>query len=361
MPRGLPGIVKNLLEKARGSALQAVAAYNNPLASFRSGTFIVLMMIAWTSLFLAIFHRQKVKPYYRKKKKESNQETRFFQRVDGEPRAWELTECIRQYWGESDNAVAQNIRFFIGLRNKIEHREMPQLDIEIFGESQALLFNFEDLLEKEFGSKYAINESLAISLQFSRLRDTKQQQAVRQLTKPLAGNVKDYIEKFRSALTDDILGDMAYSYKVFLLPMVGSHRSKEALAVEFVHYDPDDPEQMEMYEKVAAFVKEKHVPVVHPGKFKPSGVVDRVAPALSPKKFNVTTHTCCWRYYKVRPPSRSKKPAKCDTKYCQYDEVHKDYVYTKEWVEFLIKELSDDTKYDQVAGKRTKIMALASD
>ena len=41
---------------------------------------------------------------------------------------------------------------------------MPGIDINIFGECQALLFNFEDLLTKEFGCKYAINESLSLCI-----------------------------------------------------------------------------------------------------------------------------------------------------------------------------------------------------
>lgn len=53
--RGLPYNVKNCLNKARESALLAVETYNKPATSFKSGGYIVLMCIAWTSLFHAIF------------------------------------------------------------------------------------------------------------------------------------------------------------------------------------------------------------------------------------------------------------------------------------------------------------------
>ena len=49
--RRLSKRVHEHLTKARESALAAVAAYNNPSAHFRSGTYIVLMIIAWTALF----------------------------------------------------------------------------------------------------------------------------------------------------------------------------------------------------------------------------------------------------------------------------------------------------------------------
>lgn len=346
MPRGLPRIVKSLLNKARESALLAVETYNKPSTVFRSRAYVVLMQIAWTALFLAIFHRQGIKPYYRKK------ESRRFERVDGEPKAWDLSECIRQYWKGSDNAVAQNLRFFIVLRNKIEHRELPELDIEIFGECQALLFNFEEMISKRFGTKYALNESLAISLQFSHMRQPEKMKSIRQLMSPVAEGITDFIQKFRSALSDDIFSDMAYSYRIFLLPNIGSHRSRDSIAVQFIPYDPNDPEQMATYGKMMALVKEKHVPVVHLGKFKPSDVANQVAQVLGPqRKFNVTHHTKCWRYYKARPPKSSDNPAQCRVEYCQYDQVHKDYVYTDKWVEFLVAELQDDEKYRAIFGK----------
>ena len=55
MSRGLPNNVKQCLEKSRDSALLAIETYNKPAIKFRSGGYIVLMVIAWTSLFHAIF------------------------------------------------------------------------------------------------------------------------------------------------------------------------------------------------------------------------------------------------------------------------------------------------------------------
>jgi Domain of unknown function (DUF3644) len=82
--KGLPYEVKLLLQKAREATLLAVETYNRPNASFRSGASIVLMVIAWTSLFHAIFVRQKTKPFYRM------QNSRRFQKVEGDYRRWEL-------------------------------------------------------------------------------------------------------------------------------------------------------------------------------------------------------------------------------------------------------------------------------
>lgn len=55
MSRGLSLKVKSCLDKALNSALLSVETYNKPAVKFKSGGFIVLMCIAWTSLFHAIF------------------------------------------------------------------------------------------------------------------------------------------------------------------------------------------------------------------------------------------------------------------------------------------------------------------
>lgn len=54
MSRGLPLNVKLCLDKALDSALLSVETYNKPAVKFKSGGYIVLMCIAWTSLFHAI-------------------------------------------------------------------------------------------------------------------------------------------------------------------------------------------------------------------------------------------------------------------------------------------------------------------
>jgi hypothetical protein len=91
MSRGLPRRVRNLLVKARQSALLAVETYNRPTASFRVHGYLVLMQIAWTSLLLAYFERKGLKPYYRRGKR--------FVKLQGEPKRWDLSQCVSQFWG----------------------------------------------------------------------------------------------------------------------------------------------------------------------------------------------------------------------------------------------------------------------
>jgi hypothetical protein len=61
MPKGLPKTVSKCLEKSRDASLLAVETYNKPAVKFKSGGYIIMMIIAWTSLFHAIFFMQKIK------------------------------------------------------------------------------------------------------------------------------------------------------------------------------------------------------------------------------------------------------------------------------------------------------------
>ena len=120
--RRLSRDVKACLNKARESAILAVGTYNRPGTVFRSGAYIVLMVIAWSSLLHAIFLRKRVRPFYTRVK-----EGRYvrYEKVDGDYKAWDLKECVKQFYKDHHPPVRRNLEFFIGLRNKIEHRNMP--------------------------------------------------------------------------------------------------------------------------------------------------------------------------------------------------------------------------------------------
>ena len=228
----------------------AVETYNRPETRFRSGGYIVLMCIAWTALFHAIFFKRRIKPFYRKK---SNR--RHFEILDGDRKAWELSTCLGEFWGANNSPERANLEFFIKLRNKIEHRSMPALDLSIFGECQALLFNFEELITTEFGNRYALNESLSLALQLSQARSEQQDKAVRALHRPLAKGITAYIESFRSSLSIELLQDQHFSYKVFLIPKLSNHQGGSDLAVEFVKYDASKPEEMANYSRLVSLIK----------------------------------------------------------------------------------------------------------
>lgn len=347
----LPRNSRVSLDKARDAAILAVEVYNKPAVKFKSGAYISLMIIAWTALFHSIFFKRKVKPFYREK-------GRKFQKIEGDFAYWDLSHCLRRYFQtDAGSPIWKNLDFFIPLRNKIEHKSLPEIDSDIFGECQAMLLNFDEIIQKEFGEIYCLRESLSFSLQLFPSRDSLSR-AVRQNkeVKPII----DFINGYRSSVSTEIFESNKYTFKAFLI-QVSNHQSKDALPIQFLHYDKLTEEQKTELGRFVAMVKFKEVNVANEDKFKSSEVVKQVQEALGSikimrmkrqiDKFNLDTHTRCWKKYKARPEGGSKNPNQTNAKYCVYDKAHKDYLYTKEWVEFLIAKMKDENEYLSLFGR----------
>ena len=320
MRKRLSRNVKELLDKSLDSATQAISTYNDPRSTFRTGNFTVLMVIAWTSLAHAYFEREKVKYFYKEKNGR-------YTKIDGDKKAWELSKSITEIFDATD-PVRKNIELFIKLRNKIEHRNLPALDKELVGECQALVLNFEDWLVKEFGEQYVLIDTLFVPIQLT--RSLKRTLPVGKDEKSVISFVKDY----RGLLEAEVENSQKYSFKAYLIPKIGNHRSSSDIAIEFVKYDPANPQEMEKYDKAVVAIKEKQVPVANVNFLKPSMAIEK----LKEKGFDKTMnwHVDMWRKYKVRPANNAKDKSNCKTEYCVYDKPHQDYLYTDAWVQYLI-------------------------
>jgi hypothetical protein len=346
MPKGLPRTVKDNLDKCRSAAIAAVDVYNRPGAGFRAAHFVVLIVMAWTALFHAVFHRKDIKPWYKKRGKSSKGDR--YVHVDGEPKHWELSECLKQYHGANHPPERKNLEFLIGLRNKIEHRHLPEIDASLYGECQAALLNLEEMITSEFGDKYALADQLAISLQFSQLIPAEKKKAAKALA-GAAKSVKEYVEKFRGGLPSGTLNSTKYSFSVFLVPKVSNKKELADAAVEFIKVDESNKEEAERLEKLNVLIKEKHIPIANLDLFKPTQVVAKVQAKL-PHRFTMATHTASWHHFKVRPTTGATKPEQTDPRYCVYDTAHKDYLYTRAWIEKLSGELADAAAFETVTG-----------
>ena len=343
MPR-LPRLVQQHLEKARSSALAAVEIYNKPGISFRTRTFVILMVVAWTALFHAVYFRNKRRPWY--VRSGSGRGIRYHYR-DGDPVHWDLAMCVKSYWRGQQPPERKNLEFMIGLRNKIEHRDHPELDPALYGECQAMLVNFEDFLCREFGDEMALSDQLGVALQFSSLRPKQQQAALRKLQGQGVSDLLEYIRTFRVGLPAEILESSRYSLSVFLIPKIANRNSAADLAAEFVPYDSSKPEEMENLRRIAALVKDRHVPIASKGLLRPGLVVDRVNELL-PFEITMNVHTDAWKHYAVRPSAGSQHREKTKSQYCIYDTLAETYGYTEAWVKFLSTKLRDPQEYHRV-------------
>ena len=350
MPRGLPKTVKDNLDKAREAAVAAVDAYNRPGPRFRAAQYTIFIVIAWVALFHAIFYRRGKKPWY----KLSN---RHYERIDGDPKHWDLSKCLSEYYGsDTGNPIRVNLEFLIGLRNKIEHRYLPELDPSLYGESQAALMNFEDLITEVFGEKFALSDQLAVSLQFSRQSPEAKKAAARRLAKNDAEGVKDYIERYRGNLPSTVINSTKYSFNVFLVPRLTNRESASDAAVSFVHVDEASEEELKRLEKLNVLIKEKHIPIANLDLHKASEVVNLVNEEC-PHYISQNAHTDAWKFYEVRPATGATAPNKCVTDFCVYDQAHCDYLYTDAWVEKLKIQFSNADKFKEITGRNPKASA----
>jgi hypothetical protein len=176
-------------------------------------------------------------------------------------------------------------------------------------------------------------------LQFSHIIPAEKKKAAKALAANEAKGVREYVERFRSGLPSSTLNSTKYSFNVFLVPKVANRKELADVAVEFIKIDDSNRQELERLEKLNVLIKEKHIPISNLGLFKPTQVVAAVSARVG-KRFTMGAHTAAWRRHKSRPVAGGSKPDVTDSRYCIYDAVHNDYVYTQAWIDKLIAELT---------------------
>ncbi|WP_238551065.1 DUF3644 domain-containing protein [Dickeya dianthicola] len=250
------------LKKAREFALLAVATYNNPFTEFKTFGFIVNIIIAYTALFHAIFARNGTPYNYL----EADGRPKL---VDGQEKAWELKTCCQEYWPGIESAEKANLLFLIGLRNIIEHRGLPAIDLLTFGECQAAINNFENLVIKEFGEKNALMINLALAMQLTRATQQAQIDAIKQFQTENFNIVRKFMDDYKNEISDEIVQSQQYRLRALLVPLVGKNAKQSDLAIEFINVSNLSEEEVEKYESGIAFIKN----VENQFKLKPTRVV----------------------------------------------------------------------------------------
>lgn len=333
--------IESLLRKARESALLALQIYNNPMTTFRTEGFSVMMVIAWTALFHAIFEKQGKAYYYVDTSSGKPKE------VDGDLKAWELSECLARFYGGNTSPIAKNLEFFIRLRNKIEHRFVPEIDPVVAGHCQAALLNFDELLVSEFGTYFALRESLAVPLQTANVRPEASLSALKKLQARHFDEVNEFVASYQSALSPEVLGDQRFRFSVYLIAKPANHPGADH-AIEYVRITPENKDEIAKLTTSIVAIRDR--PVVNAGLLKAGTVVAQVASRLK-RPFNMAHHTRAWRRYNVRRALKKGERVSCDgcnTKYCLPDAIHNDYLYTDAWVDFLVDRLAADKEYGEL-------------
>lgn len=321
-----------LLNKAKEFAILAVSTYNNPTIKFKTYGFIINMNIAFTSLFHAIFEKNEIDYYH----KDGAGNTIF---IDGEEKAWELKECTEKYWLGVNSPIKSNLHFLIGLRNKIEHRFLPVIDLMCSGECQTALTNFENIITKEFGDEHALLVNLAVSMQLSRVSSEAKIEALKQFQSQNYAVVREFMEAQQHELSAEALESQEYRIKAFLIPKIGNHASSSDLSIEFVNFRKLSDEEKAQYEQGITFIKEVRSPYIH----KPSDIVSKVKETHN--FFNMALHTKCWKFFDARPVEMNN-----DYKgiYSGFVLGFNNYLYSNDWVSFLNEQLSNNDTLQRI-------------
>jgi hypothetical protein len=329
------------LQGSKQEALLAVDLYNRSGEARRLEAFVVHMQIAWLYLLQARFERDGIDFYYRDARGRRK-------KIDGEYMTWDLARCIKEVFPNQNHPARRNVEFFIGFRNKIEHRYEQLLESVTAGKAQSLIMNYEQILVETFGEKESLAERLRFPVFLTSLSDTAVA-ALKDVHRRLPRRLTKYVAEYDAALTDEVRDDHRYEFRVYLVQQTGPKTEADAL-MRFVRFEDLTENERQQLEQVQTIVREKQVPVANIDRHKPSVVCDRVSEVLGVRFTPSSDHVRAWKYYGVRPETGAGPPERTDARYCVYDEPHRDYVYTDAWITKLTTELRDPAKFKEVIG-----------
>lgn len=288
--RRVHSVAEELLTKAREAALSAVQVFNNPLIQFKSESYIVLMIIAWTYLLHAYYRRQGIEYRYFDQRE---QRKRFHRTKNGAFKYWELERCLNDDACPIDPDAANNLRFLIRLRHEIEHQMTTNLDNYLSGRYQACALNFNDCIKVLFGDSHGIDRHLMYALQFTELSQA-QVSGIR--VKPdVPKRLLSFIAEFDGTLSHEEFNNPRFSYRLLFKQRVVGKPNQADRVVEFI--DPNS-EIAKRIDKEYWVTKEVERP-----KFSAKQIVDIMNREGFPL-FNVHQHTQLWKSLDARNPSK---------------------------------------------------------
>jgi len=335
-----PSKHQRMVEASRDQAQLAVRLYNDPAEARSFEAFIVHIHVAWLYLLHAEFARDKIDSRYWR----MDGKRKLLERVDGEPKQWELAHCVRERWKSDQEPVRANLEFFIGLRNKIEHRYAKRAHVALTallgGQAQALLLNYEEELVAQFG----VEQSLATRLRFPVFIGsftTEGEATLLKLRKQLPAALRTYIASFESNFGPAVVSDPRYELRLRVFQELAPKAGRDTLPIQYTRYDDMTDEQKAAVEaagkKGLVVTRERTRPVVGHGLLMPKPAAAAVQ-ELIPYVFNVSHFAAAWKALKVRPVWGAAHPEQTDDKYCVYSELHRDYGYTSAFVRKLVRE-----------------------
>lgn len=295
--RTIGSVKSELLTKAREAALSAIQIFNSPLLLFKSETFIVLMVIAWTYMLHAYYRSKGIEyRYYEQKKKR-----RSFERIENKRtkhksyKYWELSKCLKCSESPIDRDTTNNLEFLIGIRNEIEHQMTRSLDNYLCGYYQACALNFNRYVKELFGDKYGIDNHLVFSIQFMKLSEDQILGSKPEADIP--ENLRTYITEFNASLSEAQLKSERYAIRLAFEPKSVNRPGQADNVITFVR--PDSETSLENNDTLYVMKKEVERP-----KFLPSAVAAKVRDAGFVNFRTQPEHVKMWQAEDAKNPSK---------------------------------------------------------
>lgn len=283
-------IRNELLEKSKEGALAAVKIFNDPLIKFKSESFTILMIIAWTYLMHCYYRTKGIDYRYFDQK---GKRKKFDTTKRGSFKYWELERCLNDANCPIDKDTKNNLVFLIGLRHEIEHQMTLCLDEYISGRFQACILNFDKYLCSFFGKDQTLQRFLSYSLQFIELSE-EQIQGIKPEAE-LPSSLKAYIIDFDNNLSEEEFNSPNFSFRLIFSRKLVNHPGQADKVIEFI----DSKSELAKTINKEYWVKKE----VEKKKFLPGRVVKMCKEAGFPK-FRITEHTNYWKSENAKDPQK---------------------------------------------------------
>ena len=334
-----PSEVERQLIQSREACLAALRVWNDPVASFRTGSFSLLFVAAWNSLLLALAIRDGIE--WRQLNDDGTPAT-----TDGVEHSVGTRELLNLTLQGADlHGTRENLCRWIEIRNSVAHRHLPAMDLQVIPYAQAGLLNYEQLLVSEFGHEYSLADNLSVPLQLSGFRDPNVLRSLKAAQSLLPLDVQAVLSRAES-VPNELLADPTYQMRVAFIPVVPpSGRSPDAVAY-FVRPDSIPAELAETIDELVVLTK-----VVVPKRPEhPAMHVVRTVGERIPYRFTASDHARAGRFLKIRPP-KGEPEGSLDEEYCEYISAVKRYLYNDKWIERLIEQLSTPGGFREATGR----------
>jgi len=341
----MPATWTHTLNEAKRQALVAVDFYNRPGDRRSYSDFVIHMHLAWQNMLHAHRVSRGENIFYRKPGKA----IRYEYLPDGTKKTWDLSKCLSEEFAEND-PTRVNVDFFVGLRNRIEHRFQDAIMSVTEAESHAYVINFETELVKRFGYLHTLGDELRFPV-FVQTLTPAGVDAQKALRKNLPGTTATYITEFQAALSEEVKSDERFTYRVLLMPVKGPKTDAD-MAVTFVRQD--DLTETELHEMVgkkgSVVVAEKYRDVVYKDERLPKAAATAIQD-LIPFRFSTNDFTRLRKKWHIGPTvAGSTVQLRNSADFCAYSPAFSQTVYRPALITKMAKALATREDFMAVMG-----------